>query len=111
MASIPLPDVPGNLSRPGATRKNWVAKTGGLPAEIEDLAKHLHYQRGMDISHAIATAVNVFKRMCETGDLNWPGIQHAKPSSRAKACKAVAEWEAKRAASRASTAAKKAVKG
>jgi hypothetical protein len=100
MAPAPsLPDVPGNLDR--SPKKNWVEKAGGLPPEIEDLAKHLHYQKGMDISRAIATAVNVFKRMCATGDTNWPGIQHVKPSSRAKACAAVAEWEAKRAKAKA----------
>jgi len=98
MAQLSLPDVPGNLDR--SPKKNWVEKAGGLPAEIEDLAKHLHYQKGMDISRAIATAVNVFKRMCATGDTNWPGIQHVKPQSRAKACQAVAEWEAKKASTK-----------
>lgn len=104
MASRSLPDVPGNLDR--SPRKNWVEKAGGLPAEIEDLAKHLHYQKGMPIGRAIATAVNVFKRMCASGDTNWPGIQHVAPKSQAHACATIAEWEAKKAKSKASSKAK-----
>ena len=83
-----------------STKKNWVEKAGGLPDYIERIAKHLHYEKGMDISRAIATAVNVCKRMCATGDTNWPGIQHVGPKSQAQACKAVAEWEAKKAKSK-----------
>lgn len=87
-------------------KQNWVDKAGGLPKYIERIAKHLHFEKGMDTGHAIATAVNVCKRMCATGDTNWPGMQQVGPKSRAEACKAVAEWEAKKA----STKVKKAVK-
>ncbi|MEU3220034.1 hypothetical protein [Streptomyces sp. NPDC006971] len=81
--------------------KNWVDQQGGLPSYIKRIAKHLQ-KKGMDESQAIATAVNAAKKMCATGDLNFPGKQDVNPGSRADACKAVAEWEAKKAAARAS---------
>lgn len=79
--------------------KNWVEKAGGLPAYIKRIASHLRKEGGMDESHAIATAVNAAKKMCATGDLNFPGHQDVNPGSRAEACAAVAEWDAKRAGS------------
>jgi len=87
----------GALER--SPRTNWVERAGGLPRYIERIAMHLHNERGMTISHAIAVAVNVTKRMCATGDLNFPGHQSVNVGSRAQACKAVAEWEAKKARS------------
>ncbi|MER6607374.1 hypothetical protein ABT282_16030 [Streptomyces sp. NPDC000927] len=81
--------------------KNWVDQQGGLPSYIKRIAKHLK-EEGMDESRAIATAVNAAKKMCSTGDTNWPGIQQVNAKSRAEACKAVAEWERKKAAARAS---------
>lgn len=77
--------------------KNWVTKAGGLPRFIERIAKHLHYEKGRDTGEAIAIAVNVCKKICATGDLNFPGIQHVTPKTREEACQAVAEWEAKKA--------------
>lgn len=78
-------------------KENWVDKVGGLPSYIERIAKHLHFEKGMSISRAIAVAVNVVKRMCATGDLNFKGAQQVNAGSKAQACKAVAEWEAKKA--------------
>ena len=86
-------------------KQNWVDKTGGLPSYIERIAKHLHYEKGRPIGTAIATAVATTKRWCSTGK-NWNGGD-LKPTTRAKACKAVASWEAKKAKSKAKTAAKK----
>lgn len=77
-------------------RKNWVENAGGLPLYIRRIANHLH-AKGHPIGQSIAIAVNVVKKMCATSDLNWPGIQHANPKSQAMACKAVAEWEEKKA--------------
>lgn len=74
-------------------RSNWVEKRGGLPTYIERIALHL-ISKGMDRSHAIAVAINAAKKMCATGDLNWPGLQSVNPGSRAEACAAVARWEA-----------------
>lgn len=54
----------------------------------------------MTISHAIATAVNAVKKMCATGELNYPGHQKVNPVSKAEACRAVAEWEGKKAKAR-----------
>jgi hypothetical protein len=79
---------------------NWVERAGGLPGYIERIALHL-VSKGMSTSHAIATAVNASKRMCASGDLNWPGLQSVNPGSRAEACAAVARWEAMKAAARA----------
>lgn len=77
-------------------KKNWVAKAGGLPKYIKRISKHLR-GKGMTESQAIATAVNAAKKMCSTGDLNFPGSQQVNPGSRAEACEAVAEWNAKKA--------------
>lgn len=55
----------------------------------------------MTYSHAIAVAVNAAKKMCATGDLNWPGLQNVNAGSRAEACAAVARWEAMKAAAKA----------
>lgn len=82
----------GALDR--SPKKNWVENAGGLPPYIERIAIHLHEKQGMDISRAIATAINAVKKACLSGDLNWPGIQHENFGSQAQACAAVAEWEA-----------------
>lgn len=84
----------GNL----ATLANWVEKAGGLPPYIKRIAKHLT-AKGKDQSQAIATAVNVVKKMCATSDTNWPGKQTVNAGSKAEACKALAEWERKKAQS------------
>lgn len=71
---------------------NWVEECGGLPKYIKRITKHLK-QKGMAESHAIATAVNAAKKMCATGDVNFPGKQNVNPGSRAEACASVAAWE------------------
>lgn len=83
------------------TFANWVEKAGGLPLYIKRISKHLR-KRGMSESHAIATAVNAAKKMCTTGDLNFPGSQQVNPGSRAEACAAVASWEEKKARAKTS---------
>ena len=45
--------------------------------------------------------VNAAKKMCATGDLNWPGLQNVNPGSRAEACAAVSRWNAMKASARA----------
>ena len=80
------------------TLANWVEKAGGLPPYIKRITQHLQREAGFDESRAIATAVNAAKRMCETGDVNFPGVQHVNAGSRAEACAAVADWEKKKAA-------------
>jgi hypothetical protein len=79
---------------------NWVEKVGGLPKFIKRIRNHLT-RKGMPMSRAIATAVNVVKKMCASGDTNWPGKQNVNAGSRAQACAAAAEWETKKARSHA----------
>ena len=95
----------GRLERVPGTQ-NWIDEAGGLPSYIERIAVHLH-AKGMSISHAIATAVNVAKKSCATGDLNWPGVQNVNPGSRAEACAAVAQWEKMKAEAKAKKGAKR----
>lgn len=90
---------PGLERKPGGP-DNWVEAAGGLPKYIERIAKHLHYERGMTISHAIATAVNTVKRWARKGSVvkyNDPNNKHVTTITAAQAAKAVAEWEAKKA--------------
>lgn len=90
----------GQLDR--SPRKNWVEEAGGLPRYIERIAIHLVNDRGFAVGHAVATAVNAARTWCRTGDVKqWPGFQNINPGSRAEACAAAAEWEAKKAAARA----------
>lgn len=79
-------------------KSNWVERAGGLPSYIRRIAVHL-IAKGMSVGHAIAVAVNAAKKMCATGDVNWPGHQNVNAGSRAQACAAVASWEAKKARS------------
>lgn len=105
--------MPSSRSYPSLERvpgkQNWVDKAGGLPSYIERIAKHLHYEKGMDISRAIAVAVNTVKRWATAGTVTKKGGKGVTPATRAKAAKAVAEWEAKKAKAKAKTAAKAAL--
>ena len=100
--------MPNSKAYPGLERvpgkQNWVDKAGGLPSYIERIAKHLHYEKGMDIGHSIAIAVNTVKRWATAGTVTKKGGKGVTPATRAKAAKAVAEWEAKKARSRAKSA-------
>lgn len=79
---------------------NWVDDAGGLPQYMKRIATHLK-EKGMEEGNAIATAVNVCKKACATGDLNYPGVQQENAGSKAEACAAVADWEAKKGKSHA----------
>jgi len=84
---------------------NWVQQTGGLPKYIKRMARHIEGKqwKGKPVTKgmSIAIAKNACERMCATGDTNFPGMQQVGPKSRAEACAAVAEWNAKRAAAKA----------
>lgn len=67
-------------------KKNWVENGGGLPKYIERIAKHLHYEKGMDIGRAIATAISTVKRWAAGGG-------NVKADTQAKAAAALAQWE------------------
>lgn len=97
--------MPNSGSYPSLERKpgkqNWVDKAGGLPSYIERIAKHLHYEQGYDIGRAIASAVNTAKRWCAGGEVTKSGSKSkVTAATKAKACKAVAEWEKKKAKGR-----------
>jgi hypothetical protein len=77
---------------------NWIARVGGLPAYIQNVAKGI-MKTGKSESQAIQMAIGVIR--------NWAsGRGKVSPEVRAAAAKALAEFEAKRAASHAKTAAK-----
>jgi len=76
--------------------KNWVTGVGGLPLFIRAIA-HALIRNGHSESEAIQLAVGVVK--------NWAsGEGHVTAKTRAKAAAALAEWEAKKAASHAKAA-------
>jgi hypothetical protein len=79
-----------------STTSNWIARVGGLPAYVQNVAKGI-MKTGKSESQAIASAIAVMKRWAAGG-----GGVH--PEVRAAAAKALAEWEAKRAASHAKAA-------
>lgn len=67
-------------------KKNWVENTGELPAYIQHIANDIHEENGVPLGRAIPMAIAAVKRWCRGGgDVN--------ADTRAKACKAVAEWE------------------
>lgn len=84
-----------SLERKKGKKDNWIEAAGGLPKYIERIAKHLHYEQGMTIGRAIATAVNQCKKWAAGG-------KNVKPDTRAKAAAAISQWEKKKAKSKAS---------
>jgi len=93
----------GVLERKPGGPDNWVEQTGGLPKYIERIAKHLHYERGMSISHAIATAVNTVKRWARKGGVVKYGDRNnmkVTVKTQAQAAAALAQWEANKAKAR-----------
>ena len=80
-------------------KENWVDRAGGLPAYIEEIALALIRDHGFPRERAIPIAINRVKRWAAGGD-------NVHPDTRAKAAKAVAEWEAKRVKTAAQHAAK-----
>jgi len=73
-----------------STTDNWVARAGGLPTYIREVA-HALVRSGHSESDAIATAVATMKRWAA-------GLGNVRPQVQAAAAKALAEWEAKRGA-------------
>lgn len=101
---------PGLERKPG--KQNWVDYAGGLPGYIERIAKHIHYEGGRPIGVAIASAVNTVKRWCAGGAVSKTrGVTvggNVKADTKAKACAALAQWEAKRARGRVTKAVREA---
>lgn len=81
---------------PLGTGKNWVTKVGGLPGYIREIA-HALIRAGHPESESIQIAIG----RCQA----WArGQGNVSAATRAKAAAAIAEWEAKKGASRAKTA-------
>jgi SPP1 gp7 family putative phage head morphogenesis protein len=80
---------------PFGAGKNWVNKVGGLPAYIRAVA-HAFTRNGLPESEAIARAVGVIRNWAE-------GKGNVTAATRARAAKALAEWEAKKAAAHGSS--------
>lgn len=95
----------GQLERvPGD--QNWIDKLDPIMkirwhrTIIYRAAVHMVNERGMEVGHAIASAINWAKHICETGDVKqWKGPQQVFPSSREECCNAVAVWESMKASS------------
>lgn len=91
-----------NLARGGdldeSPKKNWVENSGGLPAYIEEVAKAIK-KSGKTTSQAIAIAISRIKK--------WAVDPKTDATTKAKAVKAVAQWEALRAKNKARMSAKK----
>ncbi len=80
----PADDSPFSTSK----TSNWVARAGGLPKYIREVA-HALVRHGHPESEAIATAVVSMKRWAA-------GEGHVTPKVQAAASAALAEWEAKK---------------
>lgn len=86
--------------------ENWITR---LPKGMQTAWEHSWAHRaavhlvdkGMSVGHAIAVGTNAAKKLCATGDVNWPGMQNVNPGSRAEACASVALWESMKAAAHA----------
>jgi hypothetical protein len=89
--------------------QNWIDR---LPASLKAAwhrsiiyrcAVHLHFERGMPVGKAIASAINWCKHIARTGDVKqWPGPQQVNPKSVAECVAALALWETMKAHARAS---------
>jgi len=90
--AAPGVDVPDRMRVKPEALQAAGGKVLHLPPYIKRIEKHLE-KKGMAKGRAIATAVNAAKKMCATGDLNFPGSQQVNPGSRAEACAAVAQWK------------------
>lgn len=79
------------LARSPGDKDNWIERVGGeLPEYICEVAKSIHQKRGLPISRSISIAIGVMK--------NWStGRGDVDPDTRAKAAKALAQWEALKA--------------
>lgn len=69
-----------------SSKKNWVENAGELPAYIRKLARAIE-KTGKSLSSAIAIAISRCKKWAAGGD-------NVDADTRAKAAKAIAEWEA-----------------
>lgn len=81
-----------------STNKNWVEIAGQLPPYIRAIAHALIRDHDFTVSRAIATAISRIK--------GWLASPHTTAETKAKCSKALAQWEALRAKSKAKSIAK-----
>jgi hypothetical protein len=83
------------LERSPGKSDNWIERVGGsLPEYICEVAKSIHQKRGVTLSRAISIAIGVMK--------NWSsGRGEVNADTRAKAAKALAQWNALKAKAKA----------
>lgn len=81
--------------KPGS---NWVEETGELPRYVREVARSIE-KGGVPLSRAIGLAIGSIKRWARGGD-------NVKADTRAKAVKALAQWEALKAKNKARMAKK-----
>lgn len=88
---------------------NWIDRLpAGLKAAwhrsiVYRAAVHMHFERGMPVGKAIASALNWARHIVATGDVKqWPGPQQVNPKSVAECVAALATWEKMKAHARAS---------
>lgn len=88
------------LAKTPGKKDNWIEAVGGeLPEYICEVARSIHRKRGVPTSQAISIAIGVMKNWASgRGDVN--------ADTRAKAGKAIAQWEALKAKAKAKRAAK-----
>jgi hypothetical protein len=90
MAGLCTGDGPCDPS-PTGTGANWVTKNGGLPLYIRAVA-HAQKRAGMSETQAVVLAIGVIRRWAK-------GEGNVTPATRARAAKALAEWDALKAKS------------
>jgi hypothetical protein len=95
-----LEQVPGE--------QNWIDKLpAGLLAAwhksiIYRAAVHMHFERGMPVGYAIASAINWCEYIVKTDDVKqWKGPQHVNPKSVAECAAALTLWETMKATAHA----------
>jgi hypothetical protein len=88
-----VPGVQNWIERlPAGMRAAWNASI------IYRTAKHLHFERGMPVGKAIATAINWCRSTVASGDIkNWPGKQNVNAGSLAEMVAALALWDSMKA--------------
>lgn len=72
-------------------KKNWVEKSGELPAYVREIARSVSQKRDVPLERAIPIAIATVKRWARGGG-------DVSAETKAKAAKAVAEWEKLKAA-------------
>lgn len=81
-------------------KQNWIDKLDPVMtlrwhrSIIYRAAVHMHEEQGMEVGHAIASAINWCRHIVATGDVKqWKGSQQVNPASVAECASALVLWE------------------